>query len=98
MKTGSERRKDKRINQTGTIMVSDERAEYYAYAQIGNVSGSGMYFESEHALTPGRNIKIRYDNPPYKSMPKDYSATVQWCRRLSAKESMLSFGIGAKYL
>jgi hypothetical protein len=98
MKSGSERRKDKRMNQKGTIMVSDENAEYYVYAQIGNVSGNGMYFESEHALTPGRRIKIRYDNPPYKSLPKDYFATVQWCRPLSEKESMLSFGVGAKYL
>jgi hypothetical protein len=52
-------------------MVSDDHAEYYVYAQIGNVSGNGMYFESDHALTPGKTIKIRYDNPPYKSLPKD---------------------------
>ena len=98
MEKASERRKVKRMKQKGTIMVSDETAEYYTYAQIGNVSAFGMYFESEHSFIPGNKIQIRYDNPPYKALPKDYYAKVQWCRQLTEKESMLSFGVGAKYL
>jgi hypothetical protein len=98
MKTGSEKRKNSRIRQSGTIMVSDEKADYYIYAQIGNMHGDGIYFESEHPLKPGRTIRIRYDNPPFKSLPKDYRATVQWCRPLSDSESSLSFGVGAKFI
>ena len=98
MERASERRQENRIAQNGTIMVTDQSADYFIYAQIGNVSGSGMYFESEQSFLPGNEIQIRYDNPPFKSLPKKYHAKVQWCRRLSESESMLSFGIGAKYM
>ena len=96
MEKDSERRKEKRTEQKGTIMVSDEAADYYVYAQIGNVSENGLYFESEHSFRPGNKISFRYDNPPYKSFPEDHPATVQWCKRLSAEESLLSYGVGIK--
>ena len=96
MDKDSERRKEKRIAQKGTIMVSDETADYWVYAQIGNVSENGLYFESEYLFRPGNIIQFRYDHPPYKSFPKNHRATVQWCRRLSKEESNLSFGVGLK--
>jgi len=96
MEKVSERRKEKRIERKGTIMVSDETADYYVYAQIGNVSENGIYFESEHSFRPGNKIQFRYDIPPYKPFPKDNPATVQWCRRLSEEESTLSYGVGVK--
>jgi len=96
--TVPDKRKNNRMIQSGTIMVSDETTDYYTYAHIGNMHGDGIYFESDHPLMPGRTIKIRYDNPPYSSLPRDYHAIVQWCRRLSNRESSLSFGIGAKFL
>ena len=92
-----ENRKAVRIKQKGVIMLSDETSEYYCYAQLGNVSGDGMYFESENAFRPGSKIDIQYDNPPFKSSPKNYRAVVQWCRPLSEDESISSFGIGVKY-
>ena len=98
MEKASERRKDKRIDQKGTIMVLEETADHYFYAQIGNVSGNGMYFETEHSLKPGYKIQIQHNNPPYKSFPKNHQATVQWCRPLSDAESILSYGVGVKYL
>jgi len=94
----SERREDERIEKKGTLMVSDVTADYYTYAQLGNVSENGMYFESERSFEPGNIIKIRYNNPPFKSLPKDYLVTVQWCRPLSDEESVLSYGVGLKYL
>jgi len=96
MEQASERRKEKRIAQKGTIMVSDETADYYVYAQIGNVSENGMYFEAEHSFRPGNKIQFRYNIPSYKSLPKDHPATVQWCRRLSEEESTLFYGVGVK--
>ena len=77
MDKASERRKEKRIEQKGTIMVSDETADYWVYAQIGNISDNGLYFESEHSFRPGNKIQFRYDNPPYESFPENHPATVQ---------------------
>jgi hypothetical protein len=96
MDKASERRKEERIEQKGTIMVSDEAADYWVYAQISNVSENGLYFESEQSFRPGNKIQFRYENLPYKSFPEDHPATVQWCRRLSKEESSLSFGVGVK--
>ena len=78
-------------------MLSDEASEYYSYAQVCNLSGDGMYFEADHVFEQGRKIGIRFDDPPFKSAPKDYSATVQWCKPLSNDESPLSFGVGVKF-
>ena len=92
-----ENRKAARIKQKGVIMLSDETSEYYYYAQLGNVSGDGMYFESENALKPGSEIDIQYDNPPFKASPKNYRAIVQWCKPLSEDDSLHAYGVGVKY-
>ena len=93
-----ERRKEERIERKGSLMVSDVTADYYIYTQLGNVSENGMYFESEHSFKPGNIIKIRYNNPPFKPLPIDFHVTVQWCRKLSEKESVFSYGVGVRYL
>jgi hypothetical protein len=92
-----ENRKAMRLIHKGTIMVSDGSLEYYSYAQVCNVSGDGMYFESDQVIEQGKRIGIRFDNPPFKTAPNNYSATVQWCKPLSPKESILPFGVGVKF-
>jgi len=94
MEQHSERRKGKRIKQTGTTMVSDEKADYLMSAQIGNICGNGLFLETEHFLKPGHKIEFRYHNPPYKALPKNYSATVQCCWQLSDVESVLPMELG----
>ena len=54
-----ENRKTKRMIHKGTIMLCDDSTEYYSYAQVGNVSGDGMYFESDYGFKQGRKIYIR---------------------------------------
>ena len=93
----SENRKSVRLKQKGVIMLSDVSLDYYCYAQLGNVSGDGMYFESENALKPGSEIDIQFDNPPFKASPKNYRAIVRWCKPLSEDESIHSYGVGVKY-
>lgn len=94
----NEKRRAPRLKHNGTIMLSDDVSGYYSYAQVTNVSGDGMCFESGYALERGKKIGIRFDNPPFKSSPKNYSATVQWCKPLSDDESKLPFGVGVKFL
>ena len=98
MRRDSENRKAKRLNHKGTIMFAEESSRYYCYAQVNNLSGEGIYFESEIALEPGKEISIRLDNPPFKAAPKNYRAIVQWCRLLSETESIDAYGVGVKYI
>ena len=97
MRQNSELRKAKRLNYRGTMLFEDESSRYYCYAQENNLSGEGMYFESEIALEPGKEIAIRLDNPPFKAAPKNYRAVVQWCRLVSETEYIDSYGVCVKY-
>jgi hypothetical protein len=94
-----EKRKAKRLNYRDTIMFIDEYSHYYCYAQVKNVSGDGMYFESESSLEPGNKIGIHFDNPPFRSAPKKYRATVRWCEILPDDDEFeRTFGVGVKYI
>ena len=93
----NEKRRAPRLEHKGTIMLSNDASGHYSYAQVGNVSGDGMYFEADNPFERGRRIDIRFDNPPFKTSPKNYSATVQWCKSLSNDESQLPFGVGVKF-
>jgi hypothetical protein len=99
MRQELEKRKAKRLNCRDTIMFTDESSRYYCYAQVKNVSGEGMYFESGSSLEPGNEIGIHFNNPPFKSAPKKYRATVRWCEYFSDDdESGATFGVGVKYI
>lgn len=93
-----ENRIAKRIIHKETIMLCDDSCDSYTYAQARNLSGDGMYFETDHRFRRGRIIDIRLDNPPFKTAPKSYTATVKWCKPLSIDESILPYGVGVKFL
>jgi hypothetical protein len=97
MKDSDDRRDNKRLNHKDTALLTDENSDFYCYGQLINLSGGGMYFETECDIKPGREINIRFENPPFKSAPKKYIATVQWCKRLSDFDSMGTYGVGVKY-
>ena len=92
-----ENRKAKRLKHKGTIMLCDKSSEYYSYAQVVNVSGDGMYFESDHGFKQGKEIDIRFNNPPFKTALNYYRATVQWCKPLSQVKSIIPLGVGVKF-
>jgi len=97
MKVEPDRRSYKRLNHNDTLMLAGEASDFYCYGQLINLSGGGMYFETECNLQPGKEISIQFKNPPFKSAPKNYMATVQWCKRLSDFGSIGTFGVGVKY-
>jgi len=74
-------------------MLADDHSGYYCYAQLNNISGDGMYIETEYDFKPGTEIDIRFNNPPFRSAPKIY----KWCRQLIDNESAGSYGVGVKY-
>ena len=93
-----ERRKIKRLNHRCTIMLAEELSGYYCYAQLNNISGDGMYLETDCSFKPGVEIDIRFDKPPFRTAAKKYHAIVKWCRPLDVNESESSYGVGVKYL
>ena len=61
MTQSTERRQDKRLIHRSTIMLTDDRSGYSCYAQLNNISGDGMYIETECDYKPGAEIDIRFD-------------------------------------
>jgi hypothetical protein len=47
-----------------------------------NISGGGLYFESDNAFKIGAKIQIQFEKPPIRSGPKTLSSVVRWCREL----------------
>jgi hypothetical protein len=92
-----ERRQDKRLNHRCTIMLTDDRAGFYYYAQLNNISGDGMYIETEYEFKPGAEFDIRFDTPLFRSAPKNYHAIVKWCKLLVDPGSISAYGVGVKF-
>ena len=93
-----ERRKHSRFNHRSTVMLANENSGYYCYAQLNNISGDGMYLETDCSFKPGVEIDIRFDKPPFRTAAKKYHAIIKWCRPLDVNESESSYGVGVKYL
>lgn len=91
-------RKNIRFEHKSIIMLSDKHSVYFAYAQMFNFSGGGLYFESDVAFNVGTNIQIRFVNPPFQSGPKILGSVVRWCRELTDYNADYSYGVGVKFI
>lgn len=91
-------RKCRRFYHNSTILIEDQNKGAFSYGKINNMSGEGMYFETEFAFSPGTRIKVRLDNPPFKSCPDDLSGIVKWCKEIyDEDEPNYPFGVGVEF-
>ena len=73
-------------------------AEIYHYATMVNFSGSGIYCESDTALTTGATVNINLENRIFRSAPNSYYGEVRWCKELNGIDSSHFYGIGIKVI
>ena len=97
MSTASNRRSGKRFPHRSTVMIEDTDKGYFYYGTMHNYSAGGMYFESDFVARPGTPIKIRVENPPFKTSPREYPASVVWYEPLDQEESIYNYGIGVRF-
>jgi hypothetical protein len=90
-------RKCKRYGHQSTILLEDEKSGSFSYGRIGNMSGDGIYFETEFAFRPGTRVKFKIDNPPFKSCPLEYCGIIRWCNELYDEPSNYPFGVGVEF-
>jgi endogenous inhibitor of DNA gyrase (YacG/DUF329 family) len=91
-------RKSKRYSHHTTVIVEEANSGSWSYAQSKDFSNDGMSLESEVAFKVGAKINIRFDTQPFKSAPKFYTSIVRWCRELTDEDSILTFGVGVKFI
>jgi hypothetical protein len=98
MEAAVDYRKCKRFYHHSTILIEDENKGSFCYGKINNMSGEGMYFETEFAFKPGTRIKFRLDNPPFKSCPTNYCGIIKWCKDIYDEDELnYPFGVGVEF-
>ena len=91
-------RKSRRYRHKTTVILEEAKSGAWSYAQTKDFSNDGMLLESEVAFRPGTRINIKFDSPPFKSNLKIYKSTVKWCQELVDEDSVLTYGIGIKFI
>ncbi|MGD8883568.1 MAG: zinc-ribbon domain-containing protein [Desulfobacterales bacterium] len=91
-------RKSRRYRHRATVILEEAKSGALSYAQTKDFSNDGMLLESEVAFKPGTRINIQFDNPPFKSTLNIYKSTVKWCKELGDEDSVLTYGIGIKFI
>lgn len=98
MEVAVDYRKCKRFFHNSTILIEDQNRGTFSYGKINNMSGEGLYFETEFAFRPGTRIKFRLDNPPFKSCPDDYCGIIKWCKEVDPDDtSNYPYGAGVEF-
>ena len=97
MNTQIDFRKSQRFEHKSTVMLEDELGGYFSYGQISNYSDGGMGFWSDVAFKQGAKIKVRLDNPLFKTAPKTYHGIVRWCKEMGDDDFQHFYGMGLKY-
>ena len=98
MKAAFEDRKWKRFQHDETVLLEDENRGTFSYGKINNMSGEGMYFETEFAFRPGTIVSFRLENPPFKSCSSTFRGIIRWCNELYEEDrSNYPFGVGVEF-
>ena len=83
------------------IMYANYGTENYYQAKMYNSSLGGVYFESEGALQPGLDIRIKMVTHSSEELgPETFKACrarVKWCEKRN-KSGISCYGIGIQYL
>ena len=101
-------RENRRFKTKVTAVIEIPDSGHWVYAELRDFSSSGLSFETEAAIQPGTEIKIKFDRKivssrlgkslesSIKNGYKTYSSTVQWCKKLDDEQSMSIFSVGVK--
>ena len=97
MEAAIDYRKCRRFDHHATILLEDEKKGSFSYGRINNMSGDGMYFETEFSFNPGTRVRFRLENPPFKSCPDAYCGIIKWCKELYGETATYPFGVGVEF-
>ena len=98
MNNNCHQRVDKRFKYEAAIWHENILPGRYYIAMIGNISKSGLYFESDQILYPGEKIYIGSKSPESAKKISSDCAGVEIKWRKDLKDSSFGFGYGAEFL
>ena len=97
-KLGTDFRKDERFKFQDTVILEDQNSGQWSYARSVNISGVGLFFESEVPFNRGVRITVKFKNPPFESMQKTYLSIVRWCKELPYESNASFYGVGVEFI
>jgi hypothetical protein len=93
-----EHRENKRYAYKATAILENSISGNPIYAQMQNISKSGMYLETNTTLKKGENITIKFNTPLSFTRKKIFSSTVRWCKPLEDDQGYIDgFGVGLRF-
>ena len=107
---GKNLRNNRRFKTKATAVIEVPNSGHWVYAEMKDFSRHGLCLETEAAIQPGTEIRIKFDkahvsyrldNTHISSNGngyKTYKSAVRWCRQLDDDLSISNFGIGVKLI
>jgi len=107
---GKNNRKNRRFKTKATAVIELPDSGYWVYAEMTDFSKNGLCFETEAAIQPGTEVRVKLDkslvssrfDTSFKSLLNDgyktYNSTVRWCKQLDDDQAISSYGIGVELL
>jgi Tfp pilus assembly protein PilZ len=96
--TTIEYRKLPRYKNKATAIIEDLVSRNSIYAQMQNISGAGMFLETNMKLKQGEKIIIKFNKPLSFTRKRVFPSTVKWCKELADDEgSTYGYGLGVKF-
>jgi hypothetical protein len=79
-------------------MLEDQDSGQWGYGRSVNISGVGLFFESEIPYNSGVRLTVQFNNPPFKSLQKTFPTVVRWCKELPYDSTASFFGVGVEFV
>jgi hypothetical protein len=98
MKSGIDFRQDKRFEFQDMVILENQDSGQWCYGRSVNISGVGLFFESEIPYSPKVRLTVQFNNPPFKSMQKTFPSIVRWCKELPYDSTASFFGVGVEFI
>ncbi|MBW2412695.1 MAG: PilZ domain-containing protein [Deltaproteobacteria bacterium] len=98
MQSGTDFRKDKRFEFQDTVILENQDSGQWIYARAVNISGVGLFIESETSFKPGTKLTVQFNHSPFKSMHNTFPTIVRWCKELPYDSTASYFGIGVEFI
>lgn len=91
------RRVYSRTNHVMPIVFTDLKTQKIYNATLVNHSKGGFFFESDHALSPGKTVSLKKESNPADHVEAEFPtchAEVIWCRKTEISDTETGYDVG----
>lgn len=92
-----DKRDGKRLSKEAPVTIEIcDTGEHFSGIMY-NYSSGGMYFETDHPLQPGVEVRVAVRISTTSSNLDNFRAKVRWCEEISGAVVLYNYGVGLQY-